>query len=108
MNLSDYLITHREKSAYDIYGSYTEIHLEYMVIPHYIIINTDLDIHGSGVIYSYQISGIISVRKSLWVKFNSILPGSFINSRIFDKSVAGTYINRLLINGYVMNNGVLS
>lgn len=104
-----YSVNHYMK--FTLKKSYIQIHNNFYINPNFdgiVNINKVLDIDGSCTLTSVKVlvNAIINTNGYMLVrKFNHIFPGSFINSSVHKCQPEW---DNMLINGYVMHNGVLS
>lgn len=70
--------------------------------PH-IVVDTVLDVYGSCIIESDVVLSPINVLGSLWMEYDKIVPGTYVNTSLFNKNTHG-----LLINGYFTEKGIIS
>lgn len=111
MNVSDYLKTKKSKDLFirsTEYPSYIHVDNVFIVENGTVVIDKQLDaramaINAGGV---FVFNSIVNVKTYYRGNYYDLIPGSFIGTFLKDQS--NTPINRIEINGYVMQNGVLS
>lgn len=114
MNIINYLpVSDRDNFvSYTIHNSYVEIHNSFIASGNQdIYIDIPMDVHRQ-FSYSFNFMGtiylqaIINVSNSTRHNFYNIIPGSYLGSILYDDD--NISMNKININGYVINNGVLS